>query len=181
MPETITFKALTEADLPRFHEWLTRAHVAAWWQPTPTFEEVLAEYRPRLASDAVLPLDAPAGVTQYLAYENGEPFAFLQAYRVMASQDEGWWPDETDPRALGVDQFIGLGDRLGQGLGTRMLKAFLAFLFEDPRVTTIQTDPDPTNARAVACYRKSGFKDVGLVTTPDGPALLMRATRESSS
>jgi RimJ/RimL family protein N-acetyltransferase len=50
-------------------------------------------------------------------------------------------------------------------------------LFLDPRVTKIQTDPDPTNERAVACYRKVGFRDVGLVETLDGPALLMRLAR----
>ena len=101
----------------------------------------------------------------------------VQAYRVMAHQADGWWLEETDPHALGIDQFIGLGDRLGRGLGTRMLRAFVAFLFEDPRVTTIQTDPSPDNLRAIACYRKVGFRDVGVVVTLDGPALLMRLTR----
>lgn len=178
MNSTIAFHAITEADLPLLHEWLSRPHVVEWWEPTPTLEEVREDYLPRLAPQEMRPLDAPAGVVQYLAYEDGVPFAFVQAYRVMAHQHEGWWLDETDPCALGVDQFIGLPDRLGKGLGTRMLRAFLEFLFSDPRVTTVQTDPEPENARAVACYRKAGFRDVGLVTTPDGQALLMRATRE---
>ncbi|MDY7225041.1 GNAT family N-acetyltransferase [Hyalangium rubrum] len=179
MAAPITFRALSEADLPLLHDWLSRPHVAEWWEPTPTFEEVREDYLPRLAPQDVRPLDARAGVVQYLAYEGDVPFAFVQAYRVMAHQHEGWWQDETDPCALGIDQFIGLPDRLGQGLGTRLLRAFLQFLFEDPRVTTVQTDPSPDNARAIACYRKVGFRDVGLVTTPDGPELLLRATRDS--
>lgn len=177
MASEITFRALAEADLPLLHDWLSRPHVAEWWEPTPTFEEVRADYLPRLAPQGLSPLDAPAAVTQYLALEDGEPFAYVQAYRVMGHQAEGWWLDETDPFALGTDQFIGLPDRLGQGLGTRMLRAFLAFLFADPRVTSVQTDPAPTNARAIAAYRKAGFKDVGRVETPDGPALLLRITR----
>ncbi len=101
----------------------------------------------------------------------------MQAYRVMAHQADGGWLDETDPCALGIDQLIAMPDRLGQGLGTRMVRAFLARLFADPRVTSVQVDPDPTNARAIAAYRKAGFRDVSVVTTQDGPALLMRITR----
>jgi RimJ/RimL family protein N-acetyltransferase len=164
--------------MPLLHEWLARPHVVEWWEPAPTREEVREDYLPRLAPQAMRPVDAPAGVVQYIAYEGEQPFAFIQAYRVMAHQAEGWWPDETDPFALGVDQFIGLPERLGQGLGTRLLQAFLAFLFEDPRVTTVQTDPAPENGRAIACYRKAGFRDVGVVETLDGPALLMRAARK---
>jgi aminoglycoside 6'-N-acetyltransferase-1b len=40
-------------------------------------------------------------------------------------------------------------------------------------VTKIQTDPAPTNLRAIRCYEKAGFRKVGIVDTPDGPALLM--------
>lgn len=180
MESAITFRALSESDLPLMQDWLSRPHVTEWWEPAPTLEEVREDYLPRLAPQSVLPLDAPAGVVQYLAYEAGVPFAFVQAYRVMAHQAEGWWPDETDPHALGVDQFIGLPERLGQGLGTRMLQAFVAFLFQDPRVSRLQTDPAPTNARAIACYRKVGFRDVGVVETLDGPALLMRLTRDAA-
>jgi len=97
----------------------------------------------------------------------------------MATQADGWWLDETDPYALGIDQFIADPDRIGKGLGTRMIRAFLEVLFADPRATKVQTDPEPTNARAVACYRKAGFRDVGLVETLDGPALLMTVHRSA--
>lgn len=173
----ITFRALTEADLPMLHQWLSRPHVTAWWEPETTLDAVREDYLPRLAGDEVLPLDAPAGVTQYLAWEDGVPFAYLQAYRVMAHQPDGWWLDERDPHALGSDQFIGLPDHLDRGVGTRMLKAFLAFLFEDPRVTSVQADPEPENHRAIAAYRKAGFRDVGLTPTPDGEAFVLKAVR----
>ncbi len=79
--------------------------------------------------------------------------------------------------AVGIDQFIGVAERLDKGLGTRMVRDFCAFLLRDLRVQRIQTDPDPQNTRAIATYRKAGFVDVGLVTTPDGPALLMYRLR----
>ena len=58
-----------------------------------------------------------------------------------------------------------------------MVRAFLDYLFSDPNVTKVQTDPSPDNARAIRCYEKAGFRPVGVVQTPDGPALYMVVTR----
>jgi hypothetical protein len=41
----------------------------------------------------------------------------------------------------------------------------------------VQTDPDPANPRAIRCYDKAGLERMGVVNTPDGPALLMVCTR----
>ena len=46
-------------------------------------------------------------------------------------------------------------------------------LFADPKVTRVQTDPDPANARAIRCYEKAGFRRAGVIQTPGGRALLM--------
>jgi RimJ/RimL family protein N-acetyltransferase len=174
---TATFRPLAEADLGLLHAWLSRPHVTEWWGPAPSFDEVRDEYLPSLAPMDLSPLDALTGVKHFLAWEGDVPFAFAQAYRVMAHQADGWWTSETDPCALGIDQFIGLPERLGQGYGTALIRAFAALLFEDPRVTGIQADPSPDNPRAIAAYRKAGFRDTGVVGTPDGPALLMRIRR----
>jgi RimJ/RimL family protein N-acetyltransferase len=168
------FRAVTADDIPLLHHWLGQPHVTHWWGPAPTLDAVREDYLHRLAPQQLLPLDAPAGVTQYIAYEHGEAFGFIQAYRVMAGQSEGFWTEQCDPFALGIDQFIGLPDKLGKGIGTRMVRAFVAWLFEDPRVTSVQTDPSPDNSRAIAAYEKAGFVEVELVETPDGAALLMR-------
>ncbi len=52
-----------------------------------------------------------------------------------------------------------------------MVRAFVEKLFEDPTTTRVQTDPSPTNPRAIRCYEKAGFRRVGEVDTPDGAAL----------
>jgi RimJ/RimL family protein N-acetyltransferase len=166
----ITFTPLRERDLPLLHAWLARPHVAAWWQPTPTMAELQEDY---------LPADGePPQAVAHIAHQRGEPIGFIQCYRVMGCGG-GWWPDETDPGARGIDQFLADEVRLGQGLGRAMIRAFVERLFQDPAVTTVQTDPDPANQRAVRCYRAAGFVDVGLVDTPDGVAMLMRCTRGS--
>jgi RimJ/RimL family protein N-acetyltransferase len=176
VPPPITFRATTEADIELLARWLATPEVARWWIPTPPREQIRAELvTPPNAPP--LPLDTAAGWAPFLACEGGEPFGYIQAYRVVASHADGFWLDQTDPFALGIDQFIGVPERIGRGLGTRMVRAFVARLFEDPRVTSVQTDPSPDNARAIACYRKAGFRDVGAIATPDGPSLLMRIER----
>jgi RimJ/RimL family protein N-acetyltransferase len=77
----------------------------------------------------------------------------------------------------GIDQFLADADQLGRGLGTAMVSAFVARLFEDPAVTRVQTDPAPDNRRAVRCYEKAGFRPDREIDTPDGRALVMYCER----
>ena len=162
------FRLVTADDVEMLHEWLHRPHVAEWWAPTPTLEEVRAEFVG----------DSPEGpsVRPYIAQVSGEPVGFIQSY-VAAEAGDGWWPDETDPGVLGIDQYLADATRLNQGLGTAMVQAFVARLFGDPAVTRVQTDPDPANARAIRCYEKAGFRRIAEVNTPDGRALLMYCDR----
>jgi RimJ/RimL family protein N-acetyltransferase len=104
---------------------------------------------------------------------------FVQSYVVMGSGG-GWWEDETDPGARGIDQFLANASNSGQGLGSAMVRAFVEQLFKNPRVTTVQTDPSPwDNERAIRCYRRAVFVALREVSTPDGPALLMRTERSN--
>jgi RimJ/RimL family protein N-acetyltransferase len=171
------FDAVAKQHLPLLHSWLAQPHVTTWWEAAPTWDELQADYLPRLHAHDVAALDAPGGVVQYIAVDDDVAVGYVQAYRMMAHQHDGWWLDENDPCALGLDAFVGVADRIGQGVGTRMLRAFVEFLLKDARVTSIQADPDPANVHAIAAYRKAGFTGSALVTTPDGPALLLRLQR----
>ncbi|EJL78467.1 acetyltransferase, ribosomal protein N-acetylase [Polaromonas sp. CF318] len=164
----IGFRPLQAADLPMLHGWLARPHWTEWWGPGPTLAEVEAEYGAWI--------NDPRQVQPHIALLDGRPFAYIQSYVAMGSGD-GWWENETDPGVRGIDQSIADAAQLGRGLGTAMVKAFVARLLADPQVTHIQTDPDPRNARAIRCYEKAGFRVVGEVQTPDGTALLMVCRR----
>jgi RimJ/RimL family protein N-acetyltransferase len=169
-PSDLTFRPLEAADLPLLRAWLARPHVAEWWGAPPTsLAEVEAEYA-----------DALAGTAPhwgYLALHRGAPIGFIQAYQPAAFHREGWWLDEHDPGVRGIDQFLADADQLGRGLGTAMVRAFVAQLFADSVVTRVQTDPAPANRRAIRCYEKAGFRPVRELDTPDGRALLMYADR----
>ena len=166
IPATITFGKLERRDLPTVVEWLARPHVAEWWGDGDDFEE---DYAPVIAGD--VPTEA------FIASAGADLIGFIQSYRATGFHDEGWWLDEHDPGVHGIDQFLADGARLGQGLGTAMITAFLARLFRDPAVSRVQTDPSPLNGRAIRCYEKCGFRRHGEIITLDGPALLMYCER----
>jgi aminoglycoside 6'-N-acetyltransferase-1b len=146
--------------------------VAEWWGSPTTFEDVIKEYTPLI--DGIVPDRA------FIALLHGTPIGFIQSYVPVASHEEGWWLDEHDPNVRGIDQLLADGASLDQGLGTAMIRAFLARLFADRTVTRVQTDPEPSNHRAIRCYEKSGFRAIREIETPDGPALLMYCDRPQS-
>jgi RimJ/RimL family protein N-acetyltransferase len=150
------FRPLTAADLPLVASWLARAHVREWWNG---------------------PIELEPGLGQFLALLDGEAIGYVQSYQATACHSDGWWLEVTDPGVFGIDQFLADAARLGQGLGTRMVREFVERLFTDLRVTRMQADPSPENARAIRCYEKAGFRRAGPIVTPDGPAVLMHRDR----
>ena len=173
--EFVTFRAMREEDIALFHEWLQRPHVVEWWgrdHAAPSLDDTRAKYLPRVRERQ--------RVCPYIALLKGCPIGWSQSYVALAAGD-GWWEEETDPGVRGIDQFLCDTHTLGQGLGTRMVTAFVSLMFSDPAVTRIQTDPSPENTRAIRCYEKSGFRAVKRIITPDGPALLMAQNRSPRS
>jgi aminoglycoside 6'-N-acetyltransferase-1b len=170
VPE-VTLRSMTEADLGMLHEWLHRPHIVEWWggeEARPSLEDVRQHYLPSVL--------ASEGVTPYIAMIGTRAIGYAQSYVAMGSGD-GWWEDETDPGVRGIDQSLADAADLNQGLGTALVRALVGHLFADPAVTKIQTDPSPDNLRAIRCYEKAGFVRLGVISTPDGPALHMIRTR----
>jgi AacA4 family aminoglycoside N(6')-acetyltransferase len=166
----VSLRLMTDDDLPLLHTWLNRPHIVEWWGGgRPTMDEIRAHYTPRLMDEA--------GVTPYIAMLGEHPFAYAQSYVVLGSGG-GWWEDETDPGVRGIDQSIGEAYLLGQGLGTKLVRTLVETLLQDPSVTKVQTDPAPTNLRAIRCYERAGFRIEKHIVTPDGPAVYMTQYRQ---
>ncbi|EKS2409694.1 TPA: AAC(6')-Ib family aminoglycoside 6'-N-acetyltransferase [Pseudomonas aeruginosa] len=171
--DSVTLRLMTEHDLAMLYEWLNRSHIVEWWggeEARPTLADVQEQYLPSVL--------AQESVTPYIAMLNGEPIGYAQSYVALGSGD-GWWEEETDPGVRGIDQLLANASQLGKGLGTKLVRALVELLFNDPEVTKIQTDPSPSNLRAIRCYEKAGFERQGTVTTPDGPAVYMVQTRQA--
>jgi AacA4 family aminoglycoside N(6')-acetyltransferase len=168
----VVLRLMTEGDIPLLHAWLQRPHIVQWWggeaERPKSLAETRAKYLPRVLAEEQ--------VTPYIAMLEGRPIGYAQSYVALGSGD-GWWEDITDPGVRGIDQSLGDEADLGRGLGTRLVRSLVELLFEDRRVTRIQTDPDPTNRRAIRCYEKAGFRALREIVTPDGPALYMVCDR----
>lgn len=150
--------------------WLARPHLQAWWREQDTsLSAIRDKYLPRLSGTA----DA----RPFIAWLDGQAVGYIQVYDAAAG-DPDWWPDSPGPGVVGIDQFLADEDRLGQGLGSAMVRAFVKRLFDDPAVTQVRVDPRPDNARAIRCYEKCGFRIVGPISTPDGPAVMMVLKRQ---
>jgi len=153
-----SFRPMAAADLPLVCGWLEAPHVREWWgDPQQQFALVRGDF------------DEPA-MEQFIVAIGDRPFAYLQCYDPAAWPNNGFGDQPAGTR--GMDQFIGDPAMIGRGHGAALIRNFLERLTRGgtPRVVT---DPDPANARAIRAYEKAGFEKVGLVDTPDGPALLM--------
>jgi RimJ/RimL family protein N-acetyltransferase len=150
--------------MPTLHDWLCRPHVSRWWGRPASLATVERHF---------LPLTHEATNTRgYIAALDERPIGFVQSYVVLGCGG-GWWEQETDPGARGIDQFLAHVEDLGRGLGSAMIRAFVERLFLDETVSKVQADPAPDNERAIRSYVRAGFAAQGEVMTPDGLALLM--------
>ena len=96
-------------------------------------------------------------VCSCLILQNLEPIGYLQFYEITD-------PDEKVELRLcpyrhpfGIDLFLGVPQKLGQGVGTRCLEMTCHFLFSKRDADALCIDPRIDNPRAIRCYQKAGF------------------------
>lgn len=62
-------------------------------------------------------------------------------------------------KVFAIDIFIAELEYINKGLGTEIIKLLNKTLFEKYNVDVIVIDPKVNNSRAIACYKKCGFKE----------------------
>jgi aminoglycoside 6'-N-acetyltransferase len=155
-----TFRAATMADLPLLRMWQRQPHVAEWWGSDEPYE----------ADDL-----ADSRVARWIVSTAGRAFAYMQDYAVHG------WPDHhfagLPDGSRGIDQYIGEPDMVGLGHGSAFIAARLAALFA-AGAPVVATDPHPDNGRAIAVYRRLGFRVAGPPRVTEwGTVLPMTARR----
>jgi aminoglycoside 6'-N-acetyltransferase len=137
--ERVTLRPPLEADLPQMLEILLQPGVCEWW-PGYTM--------PRLRTEALEATDATTLVIEL----DGELVGLLM------------YAEEPDPqyRSASIDIALG-GGHVGQGLGSDALRTVARHLFEEQAHHRVTIDPALANERAIAAYRKVGFKPVGVM------------------
>ncbi len=136
------FRSATSADLDQLLDWQSRPHVREWW-------------------DSKEPGDSndfnDSRVARWVVEANGHPFAYMQDYTVHGWENHHFF--DLPKGSRGIDQFIGEPSMIGKGHGPAFIMQRLRALFEEG-VPAVATDPHPENTRAIAAYKKAGFKEL---------------------
>jgi len=174
-PDAIVFRPVTLADLPMLDGWMARSHWREWWGEP---ETELAHVR-----DMVEGRDATC--RPFIFALDGEPAGYIQVWEIGPHQVPEWaddnpWLMELPADAVGVDLSLADGARLSQGIGSSVLYCFVAMLQAEGHMTII-IDPDPANGRAVAAYRKAGFRPVPYLEGRTPGVLIMQFHAEDAS
>lgn len=161
---TFTFREVTTADFTLLITWRRRPHVMKWWGDKDA-GSLLEEFKKEMADP---------NVERYVVAHEEQDFAFMQVCDAHA--EETWWPDAS-PGTWAIDYLIGEPDLIGKGLGTQLIAAFTDMLFERPGTHMVTADPEPGNIASIRACEKAGYRQHGLVDTPDGVCMLMVRTK----
>jgi RimJ/RimL family protein N-acetyltransferase len=169
----IAFRPLDREDLGLLHRWLNTDFVMEWWgNQGNSFEDVVAEYAPGIAGNSP--------TRGYVILYGDASIGYIQTYMLRD------YPDYSvhmgvDEDTAGVDLFIGEREYLHRGLGSSILRTFLAeIVFGTMGAGSCTIDPEPDNTVAIRAYEKAGFRYLKTVQVPAEahPSYLMQIKRD---
>jgi len=168
----VTFRRLTDEDLPLLHRWLNEPGVVRWWEGDDvSWEGVVRDY----GSGQTDPVEF------HLALLEGDPVGWIQCYAVADEPEEAgpWWELGIDRTAAGIDYLIGEPAARGRGLGSSMIRCFVrdVVFAGHPHWTQACAAPLEANVASWRALERAGFRFVGLVPNADGVGRLMAVDR----
>ncbi len=162
----ISFRRLTDADLPLLHRWLNEPGVVRFWEGEDvSWDAVVADY----GSDS----DEPS--EYYLALEAGEPFGWIQCYAVSDYADDAeaqaWFALGYPASGAGIDYLIGEPGERGRGRGSAMIRSFVDQVVwpHHPDWTHVAASPFRENAASCRALAKAGLDHFGEFDVGEGP------------
>ena len=157
----ISLRPMTHDDFPLLLAWLAQPHVKEWWDDgDDTLEKVAHSYGDQSPTNERFILLYHGDTHNKSDASSGQPIGYLQ-YEV---DDQG---------IASIDQFIGDAAMLSRGIGTEAIKLLLAYLRQHHQIQWVTVDPAPTNARAIRCYEKVGFRYDPNLAAPGSEAAYM--------
>lgn len=162
----VTFRRVTRADFPLLASWLAQPHVARWWNHDSTLEAVARDFGP--AADGREPGE------DHLALLDGEPIGLVQYSRF---EDYPEYIEELAPvltvpgHAVTIDYLIGDPALTGRGLGTAIISAFVASIWEtNPEASCVIVPVSSANQASWRALLAAGFHLVARgELEPDNP------------
>ena len=148
-------------DIQSLYEWLNNKNVYKYYGDSneQNFDFVKQKYENKIDDKTMFPCiievdKKSVGYIQFynVNYENYD--LTKQLYEKIASKNDN---------AFAIDIFIGEDDYRDKGIGTKVIKLLIKALFEKYNADVILIDPKTDNYRAIACYKKCGFKECFIV------------------
>ena len=137
-------------DYTKIYEWYQNINVYEWFEQRKlTLDEVIRKYKNKIYNTKQTLLiieydDNPIGLIQFYEYPLNEQNDFIEDYNNLYE----------------FDLFIGDPTKLSKGIGTKVINMICNYLF-DNKAERIVLRPFKSNERAVNCYKKCGFKEIG--------------------
>jgi RimJ/RimL family protein N-acetyltransferase len=163
----LTFAPLTEGDLPLLHRWLNDPEVVRWWEGDDvSWDAVVRDH-----------WESDEPTEHWIASAAGRPVGWIQCYAAADYPEEGdpWAELGADRTAAGIDYLIGQAGDRGRGVGTAVIRAFVAEVVfgRHPAWTQVCAAPDVGNVASWRALEKAGFRALGTVPGKCGPGRLM--------
>ena len=171
----VAFRRLTDDDLPILHRWLNEPGIVRWWEGDDvSWEGVVRDYGSSNADDT----------EHWIASVDGRDVGWIQCYAGVDEPEE-WaqlWALGVDRTGAGIDYLIGDTADRGRGLGTSVIRAFVADVVFGlhPEWSQACAAPHVENTASWRALEKAGFRFVGIVEGKDGPGRLMVADRPNA-
>jgi aminoglycoside 6'-N-acetyltransferase len=166
----LTFRRMTETDLPLVAAWLQETHVGPWWVPGDIGDITRAVHGDE-------PVDA------WLLVLDGRDVGYFQVYDIGYDNEyrEACATVGVEPGTAGMDYLLGEPALIGRGIGTEAIGRFVDdVVFGLGPYPAVTAGPDPKNAASIRVLEKNGFVSAGEIETSDGPEHLMRREREAT-
>ncbi|MFN8123905.1 MAG: GNAT family protein [Thermoleophilia bacterium] len=138
--ERVVLRPVTDGDAEALAAILAEESVARWWSPGTALENAEA----------------------WLEDDEDTTVWVIEADGATAGSISAWEQSDPDYRHAGIDLFLSTAHQ-GRGLGTDAIRTVARHLFADRGHHRITIDPSAANARAIAAYRRVGFREVGVL------------------
>src|SRR5438270_10033736 len=115
----VTFRPLGDDDLPTMHRWLNEPGVVRWWEGDDvSWDAVVRDYGPA----------NPDSTEHWIASVDGRDIGWMQSYATVDEPEDSapLWALGVHRTAAGIDYLIGEPADRGRGLGTAIIRAFVA-------------------------------------------------------
>ena len=158
----VSFRPLTEPDLPALVAWHAAPHVARWFREPLDLDAARRKYGPRIAGQSATRV--------HVIMVAGQDAGFAQHYRV---GDYPAYATATGlPAAAGLDYAIGRPELTGHGLGPQVIWAYVRDVVRSahPAATQALASPEIGNLRSVRALAKAGFVRSAEISVDGEPA-----------